>query len=134
MELTNATLTVPLGEYMGLREQIQKRDEEIAKLQAALQAERLRDPEDKAKKLFEAIKLALPIVGFAVSSLPPEAIRGWPYQALAAFGKLVQEIPGLEPHMIEQGKDFAIFSSEVKPFEEARARGEVIQARSGGPG
>lgn len=134
MEHTHATLQIPLGEYMELKEQIKKRDEEISKLQVQLTEALLTDPEGRAKKIHAALQLALPIVGFAVSSLPPESIRGWPYKELAEFGKVIKEIPGIELYQLEQGKDWVIFAAEVRPFEEARARGELPPARQGGPG
>jgi hypothetical protein len=134
VEHTHAVLQIPLQEYLELKEQIKKRDEENTKLQAQLTEALLTDPEGRTKQIHAALQLALPIVGFAVSSLPPESIRGWPYKELAEFGKVVKNIPGLDLHQLEQGKDWVVFANEIRPFEEARARGEIPQARQGGPG
>lgn len=131
---SKAVLNIPLSEYMELQERIATKDKEIDALQAALKTAQLADPENRIKAVYEALLTAIPLVGFAVSELPPESVRGWPYIKLAEFGHLLQQVPGMEARFKEQGHDFVMFAREVKPFEEARARGEIPPARTGGPG
>lgn len=131
---SKATINLPLSEYMELQKQIGERDAKIAALEAAVRAEQVRDPEGRIVALVGAVSAVVPVVQFAVASLPPESVRGWPYQALEKFAACLASIPGGDQHLIELGRDLAIFAREIEPFEKARARGERAEARVGGPG
>jgi hypothetical protein len=131
---SKATINLPLSEYMEFQKQIGEREKRITELEANIREEQVRDPEDRIKTLIAAITAVVPVVQFAVASLPPESVRGWPYLALEKFAQCLAHIPGGDQHLIELGRDLAAFAREIEPFEKARARGAKAEARVGGPG
>jgi hypothetical protein len=131
---SKATLSIPLSEYLEIQKKLGEREKKIEELEAAIKDEQMRDPSGRIEALLGALQAVVPVVQFAVASLPPESVRGWPYVALEKFGQCLTAIPGGDQHMIELGHDLVIFAHEVEPFEKARARGERAEARVGGPG
>lgn len=85
----NATVTIPLADYMRLERDFTALRAKITELQQEVAgAKRSRIPTDDEDAI-TAFRHAMAVVSFAVGNLPPEAHPGWPHEDLTALADLL---------------------------------------------
>lgn len=119
----NATLTIPYNDLKALEQRAEQLAIRVAELTVAIEDAKLGGGESAARQLLAALKHALPIVSFAIATMPPLAFRGWPYEHLRQLVKLFASIPGMPVEYTEVVGDFGIFANECERWEKARAAG-----------
>lgn len=115
-----ATVTLSLEE---LQEYVVKRNmayNEVAALKEKLRVASLRADSEVTSDLVEALRAVLPVISFAVGNLSPEAIRGWPHDALKTFaGRLAVLFAG-DDIVASLALEFGNFAREAASYEEQR--------------
>lgn len=124
MDMNKATVTLRLEDVDNMRKQIAALEAELSDAQKHVEAARMGEPGSDVNLLVLAVQSALPVVQFAVGHLDPLTVRGWPYEQLHAFAKLLPALPGIDPAVAECWADLARFADHAKSWERTRERGD----------
>lgn len=120
----NATVTIGIEDYQKLKSRGDALEREVGDLRAALDEARLGGNDSDARRLGEALNLALPVVQFAIANLHPLTVRGWPYKELRALSKVLPDCPGVDRSIRDCCRgDWKILTDEMEKWETARAEG-----------
>ncbi len=74
------------------------------------------------KTLLEAIGAARDVIRFSVANYPPEAVKGWPHEALKRFADILESVPGATQDYKDMAIDLRAFAKEAKTVEDMRKR------------
>lgn len=121
-------LTLSLDEW---NEQLRLRQEaeaRVTKLEAELVEAKRADPAGRIWELERLAANAMPVLRFAVANLPPEAVRGWPWRALAAFASYMSWLPAFSDDDRDLANEWIAFAGEAERLEAMR-RPEVADDR-----
>ena len=125
-----ATHTLNDEEYGNLINQREEAWKRIGELQTELARAKADDPANRIAPLNALARAQLVIVRFAVANMPPEAIKGWPIEALEA---VAAGLPALTDHTTDD-VDLAITLRDFKrdcehvALERAAKRAEKLAA------
>jgi hypothetical protein len=115
--MSNATLQMSLDEYnaiLGSRTQAeQERDQAFKELAAA----KLVDPSGYVPKISEFARDCLTIARFAIANLPPEMIRGWPYQTLRKICETINVLPDYTADDRDMALDLLDFAQDCEDHD-----------------
>ena len=115
INLNSATVTMPFAAFNGMREELRALQEQIAALQ---ENHGSTSGEEINKTLAAAMNNAIKIVQFSVANHDPRTVRGWPWQALRAFGQLLKQTS--DPSRVQLADTFLIFANECQEIDEYR--------------
>jgi hypothetical protein len=102
--MSNATLTISLNDYNALLASRAAIEADLIIVSKELEAAKLVDPSGRLPALVAFSRDCLTLARFAVANLPPEMIRGWPYEALR---RIAAELPTL-PDATADDRDMAL--------------------------
>lgn len=100
---------------------------QIADLQIALSD---KDGTDSGttKALLEALMAARDVIRFSVANYPPEAVKGWPHEALKRFADVLDSAPGATQDHKDMAVDLRAFAREAAAIEDMRKRRDAAPA------
>jgi hypothetical protein len=116
--MSTATVTMAYSEFQALQETRKAAEEESARLKAKLMEAKI---EASDPRLLALSRAALEVVRYAVSSLPPESNRGWPFEALMVISEQVPHMPDASPDNEELALTLKVFAKECEDHERRRA-------------
>jgi hypothetical protein len=119
--MTAKMLTVSLEEWDEKRERVRALERELAELRQKLEDARLSASDDH-RNLHEAFLSSFAVTQFAVATMSPLTVRGWPYAELMKIADLLGELPGVT-HLSDLAQTLRHFAQEAKRWEDARAEG-----------
>ncbi len=114
----NATVTIPYNELQEINEARQKAEIKVSNLMEQLRQNEIRNSDPNVLALANA---ALDVVRYAVSSLPPESNKGWPFVALRTIAAELPQMPDAVPDHTEFAQTLIIFAKECEAHERRRA-------------
>ncbi|MGH7178286.1 MAG: hypothetical protein ACREJC_12975 [Tepidisphaeraceae bacterium] len=115
--MQSATLTLTLADYESLKAQRTKAEDDLAVVTKQLAEARLEDPSGKLAPLNQFARDCLTIVRFAVANLPPETIRGWPYEELKRICQTLHVLPDFSTNDRDMALDVLGFAREAEDLE-----------------
>lgn len=112
-----ASVTIPYHEFQELQEAKRK-----AELEAATLKQQITDQKIEASDphLLALSRAAVEIVRYAVSSLPPESNKGWPFESLRTVAAELPSMPDATHDHGELAQTLVIFSKECEDHERRR--------------
>lgn len=121
------TISLKLSEYDKLRDQVRALHGKNLELERDLAAAKLADNAGTLARVHAAFHDAIRVVQFAVGNLPPEAVAGWPHEALVKIADAIGQIPGIDRHISEVEPEFREFARVAASFEAWRAERKRTQ-------
>lgn len=115
--MQSATLNMTLADYEALKNARTKAENDLADLQRQLEEARMADPTGKLVDLNKFARDCLTIARFAVANLPPETIRGWPYEALREVSKNIHALPDFSTNDRDMALDLLAFAKDAEDLE-----------------
>lgn len=97
-------------------------EQEAAALRQQLVDEKLRDPSERVAEVTAFARDCLTVARFAVANLPPEMIKGWPYEELRRIGQNIGKLPDCSISDRDMGIDLVAFARECEAVENERRR------------
>jgi len=116
----NATVNISLDELNTTIAKIAVAEQEIAVLRQQLTDAKLRDPSERVAEVTRFARNCLTITRFAVANLPPEMIKGWPWEALRRVAEDITLLPDCSIDDRDMAIDLVAFSRECEEHERRR--------------
>lgn len=109
-----ATVTIPYAEFEAIQKERQRAEE-----RAAAAEQKLIDVKvEQCDQVLLALSLAsLEIVRYAVSSMPPESNRGWPYEELKKISASLPKAPFAVDDHVTLAATLGTFATECERHE-----------------
>jgi hypothetical protein len=109
-----ATVTIPYTEYENEKKARRAAEQKLIELEAKLSSMKV---EASDPHLISMTKYTLSVVRFAVASLPPESIKGWPFTALREIALLLPIMPDATQDHTELAMTLETFALECERYE-----------------
>jgi hypothetical protein len=108
------TLQLNLNDYNALIDARAKAEQELAVVHAELLAAKIADPSGRLPAITTFARECLTIARFAIANLPPEMIRGWPYQALRNVCNTIDILPDYSADDRDMALDLLNFAKDCE--------------------
>ncbi len=115
--LSSAQITMNFQDFDEIRQQIPRLQKQIAEL-TTTQPPAVGIDDDLAA----AITAAIPLVQFAVASLDPRTVRGWPHEELVEFSAALLRAYPNDQQFVDLDQTLNIFATECIKLEKFRAQ------------
>ncbi len=106
-----------MNDYTMLLNRVKEAESAAADARLALTAQRLEDPSGRVPALTSFARECLTIARFAVANLPPEMIRGWPFEALRRVILGLKDLPDYTVNDRDMALDLLNFADECEQHE-----------------
>lgn len=118
-----ATVSLPLEELDGIRNENKRMSAEIADLQKQLTEAKLDGGNPEVTRAMAKLSRAsLDIVSFAIGNLSPEVIKRWPFASLRVVAENLKNLPDCTIHDEEFAFVWMKFAAECEAWEKKRER------------
>ncbi len=123
MEIDSAQVTIKLSDLNSLRSKIDELELELSDARKHVDQARLGGDDSHTRRLATAVNHAITIVSFAVATMDPLTVRGWPYEDLHGLGDILPDLAGVSDARKEIASGFRLFAKRAKEWELARDEG-----------
>lgn len=118
---SNATVTIPLTEFMEVQNARAAAEQKAAALEKQLNEAKIAANDATT---YAIARDALEVVRFAIGNLPPETTRGWPVSKLRALSENLPKLDGASQDDQEYAITMRYFADEIEKCEaQRRAQG-----------
>ncbi len=118
--MSTATVTMPIDEYVKLKQLLDEKDEQVKKLLSDLNAARAEDPSNRVGSLNQLVRDAMPVVQFAMANMSPRDIKRWPADKLRSVAVGIASLADYSSHDEELAAEMQRFASECDEWERVR--------------
>lgn len=121
-------MRIPLGNDASVTMSVadfRKLEDDLTRLTEAAANARARPAQDIPQRIHdleEALRLAAPIVGFAIGLLNPETYRHWPHSELERLAKLYGKLFDGDAFAQDAATTWAVFAQEAAAVDAERQR------------
>jgi hypothetical protein len=127
--MQSATLTLTLADYDALKNARTTAENEAADLRRQLKEARTADPLGKLTDLNKFTRDCMTVARFAVANLPPETIRGWPYEALQNLAHNIHVLPDFSTNDRDMALDLLAFARDAEELEKRRKATAMVPTK-----
>lgn len=132
MAISDAQVKITYGELQGLQDKIRELEKENSELKIETAEAKLGPDGNLARQYREAFLNAVKIGRFAVGSLDPLIVRGWPFAELKRMANDLATLPGIDEDQRETAGDMKSFAHECEKWEGYRELGIEKEMLEGG--
>lgn len=108
---SNATVTIPLTEFMEVQNARAAAEQKAAELEKKLSGEKIAANDATT---YAIARDALEVVRFAIGNLPPETTRGWPVEKVRALSENLPKLDGATQDDQEYAITMRYFADEIE--------------------
>lgn len=123
MSIGDAKVTLNLSDVNKLQGDLREANARALDLEKQIDEASLGDHEGPTRQYQRAFLDAMQVVRFAIGSLDPLTVRGWPYKELFSIVDHLRSLPGIDGDQAETAGDLKLFAQNCERWEKARDDG-----------
>jgi hypothetical protein len=113
----NSEVKLTMADYQMIIDGRAQAEKDAAALREELKAARMIDPTDTIQKVTTFARDAMVVARFAVSNLPPETIKSWPYETLKRVAETMNVLPDFDTNDRDLTIDLLAFARDCEQYE-----------------